>query len=77
MQIHDERFMGRGPGKSENWFDLRSGRAIQGCLAESARGGVVAVYIVTMPAPTEFALVYDRWLMTIATLAIYKQQITL
>lgn len=61
VQIPVERFMERGPDKSEHWFDLKPRQVIQGCFAESARREHVAVYIVTVPAPPEFAHIHDRW----------------
>lgn len=61
VQIPVERFMERGPDKAEYWFDLQPGQSIQGCLAESSHSELIAVYIVTVPAPQEFARIHDRW----------------
>ena len=56
VQLPVSRFMERDPEKREVWFDLSPGEVIQGCLANDA-----VVYVVTVPAPTEFAHIHDRW----------------
>jgi putative SOS response-associated peptidase YedK len=64
--IPAERFMERGPDKAEHWFKLQPGQVIQGCLASSAHNEYASVYIVTVPAPREFAHVHDRWPRVVA-----------
>ncbi len=63
VQIRVDRFMERSKDKAEHWFDLKDGEVIQGCLAEGRVAGkdVMAVYVVTVPAPPEFAHIHERW----------------
>lgn len=53
------RFMEKDKDEASHWFDLDQGQYIQGLVAHL--GHERRIYVVTNPAPPEFAHIHDRW----------------
>lgn len=52
-------FMEKDADEASHWFDLEPDQYIQGLLAHL--GGERRIYVVTVPAPPEYARIHDRW----------------
>ncbi len=52
-------YMEKDTDDARHWFDLEPDQFIQGLVAELM--GERRIYVVTIPAPPQFARIHDRW----------------
>ena len=52
-------YMEKDANEARHWFDLEPGQFIQGLVAKLL--GERRIYVVTIPAPPQFAQIHDRW----------------
>lgn len=59
VRIMVDRFMEKDMDGVAHWYDVKEGAFIRGLLTQI--GDEMRVYVVTMPTPSEYAHVHNRW----------------
>jgi len=65
-------YMEKDADEASHWFDLEPGRFIQGLVAQLL--GERRIYVVTVPAPKQFAHIHDRWPRFVGTLSSERRE---